>query len=56
MWLKKLSIIKEIIIVDALQACESTCHEGTSKDVVENHKEDIAVEKEKLFLKKDMQN
>ena len=40
---------------NAFQACESTCHECTSKDV-ENYKEDIVVEKEELFMKKDMKN
>ena len=35
------------------EACKSTCHEWTSKDEVQNHKEDIAVEKDKLIMKKD---
>ena len=30
---------------------ESTCHECTSKDEVENYKEDIVVEKEQLIMK-----
>ena len=52
----KSSIIKEIMNKgNAFQACESTCHECTSKDV-ENYKEDIVVEKEELFMKKDMKN
>ena len=54
---RKASIIKEIMNkVDALQACESTCHDCTSKDEVENDKEDIVVEKEELIIKKEMEN
>ena len=40
--------------VEALQACESTCHESTSKDEVESYKEDIIFEKEELIMKKGM--
>ena len=48
-------IIKEMMNkIDALQACESTCHECTSKDKVENYKEYIGVEKEELIMQKDM--
>ena len=54
---RKASIIKEIMNkVDALQACESTCHECTSKDEVGNYKKYIVFEKEELILKKDMKN
>ena len=42
--------------IDALQACESTCHECTSKYEVENFKEDIVVEKGEFIMKKDMKN
>ena len=42
--------------VDALQACQSTCHEYTPTDEVESYKEDIVVEKEELIMKKDMKN
>ena len=38
------------------EACKSTCHEWTSKDEVENYKEDIVVEKEELIMKKEMEN
>ena len=38
----------------AFQACESTCHECTSKDEVNNYKEYIVVEKEELIMKKAM--
>ena len=38
------------------EACESTCQECTSKDEVENYKEEIVVEKEELILMKDMEN
>ena len=34
----------------------STCQEWTSKDEVENYKEDIVVEKEELIMKMDMEN
>ena len=42
--------------VDALQACESTSLDCTSKDEVGNYKEGIFVEKEDLIMKKDMKN
>ena len=38
------------------EACGSTCHECTSKDQVENDKEDIVVENEELVIKKDVEN
>ena len=38
------------------EACKSTCHECTSIDKVENHKEDIVVEKEEFIIKKDKEN
>ena len=38
------------------KACESTCHECTSKDEVENYKNYIVVEKKELIMKKDMDN
>ena len=42
---RKASIIKEMMNkVDALKACESTCHECTSKYEVEYYKEDIVFE------------
>ena len=41
-----------INLVDALQACESTCHECTSKYEVEKYKEDIVVEKKESIMKK----
>ena len=45
---RKASIINEIINkVDALGACESTCHECTLKDDVDNFKEYIVIEKKK---------
>ena len=48
-------IIKEMMNkIDALQACESTCHECTLEDKVENYKEYIGVEKEELIMQKDM--
>ena len=51
------SIIKAMMNkVDALQAFESTCHECTLKDEVENYKEDVVFEKEELIMKKDMKN
>ena len=54
---RKASIIKEILNkVDALKACESTCHECTLEDEVWNYKEDFVVEKEELIKKKDMEN
>ena len=34
--------------------CESTWYECTSKDEVENDKEDIVVEKEKLIINKEI--
>ena len=37
------------------EAFESTCHECTSKDEVENYKEHIVVEKEELSVKKDIE-
>ena len=33
------------------EALKSTCHECTSKDEVDNYKEDIAVEQEQIVLK-----
>ena len=36
-------------------ACESTCHECTAKDTVENDKEDSVVEDADLFKDKDME-
>ena len=33
------------------EACWSSCHEGPSKDEVDNYKEDIVVEKEKFIIK-----
>ena len=36
---------------DALEACKTTCHECPQKDEVENYKEDIDVEKQKLIMK-----
>ena len=38
------------------EACESTCHECTSKDEFENYKEGIVVEKEDYIKKKDLEN
>ena len=38
------------------EACRLTCHEWTSKDKVENYKEDIIVEVEELIMKKEMKN
>ena len=38
------------------KACKSTCNEWTPKDEGENYKENIVVEKEELFMKKDMEN
>ena len=38
------------------EACESTCHECSAKDKVENDIEDIVVEDADLFKKKDMEN
>ena len=42
--------------LDALQACELTCHECASKFEVINDKEDNVVENEELIMKKDMKN
>ena len=36
--------------------CESTCHECSARDEVENFKEDSVVEKADLFIKKDMEH
>ena len=33
------------------ETCESTCHKCTSKDEVDNNKEDIVVKKEQLIMK-----
>ena len=38
------------------EASESTCHECTSRDEVENYKKKKIVEKEELILMKDMEN
>ena len=38
------------------EACKLTCYEWTSKDKVENYKEDIDVEKEELIMKKEMKD
>ena len=38
------------------EACESTCHECSAKDEVENGKEDSFVQKADLIMKKDMGN
>ena len=38
------------------EACKYTCHKITSKDEVENDKEDIVVEKILLIMKKEMKN
>ena len=47
------TIIMEVMNkVDALEAWESTCHECTSKDQVNNYKESIVLEKEELITKK----
>ena len=54
---RKASIIKETLNkVDALQSCESTCHECTSTDTLEHYKEDVVVAKEELIMKKDVKN
>ena len=37
-------------------ACESTCHECSAKDMVENNKEGSVVEDVDSFMKKDMEN
>ena len=37
-------------------ACESTCHECSAKDKVENDKEGSVVEDVDSFMKKDMEN
>ena len=37
------------------EECESTCRECTSKDEVQNYKEDIVVDMEELIMK-DMEN
>ena len=37
------------------EVCESTCHKWSSKNEVENDKEDIVVEDADLFMKKDME-
>ena len=50
------SITKEMMNKVDAEACESTCHECTSKEEVENDKEDIVIEKEELIKKKDMEN
>ena len=52
---RKASIIKEMMNKVYAQACEPTCHENTSKEEVENYKEDIVIEKEELIKKKDME-
>ena len=36
--------------------CESTCHECSARDEVENYKENSVVEKADLFIKKDMEH
>ena len=36
------------------EACESTCHECSAKDEVENGKEDSFVQKAYIIIKKDM--
>ena len=38
------------------EVCESTWHEGSTKDEVENYKEDSVVEKAYLIIKKDMEH
>ena len=38
------------------EACKSSCHEWTSKDEVENNKEDIVVEKKGKILKRKIEN
>ena len=38
------------------EACESTCHECSAKDEVENGKEDSVVQKADQIMKKDMGN
>ena len=38
------------------EVCESTCHKWSSKNEVENDKEDIVVEEEELIMKKEMEN
>ena len=38
------------------EACESTSHECTFKIWSKKYNEDIVVEKEELFMKKDMEN
>ena len=55
---RKAPIIKEIMNkVDALEACESTCHECTLKYEVEiSKKEYKVVEKKELIMKKDMEH
>ena len=50
------SNIKEMVNKVDAEACESTCHECTSKEEVEIYKEDIVIEKEELIKKKDMEN
>ena len=36
--------------------CESTCHECSTRDEVDNYKEDSVVEKADLFIKKGMEH
>ena len=38
------------------EACESTCHECSAKDEVENGKEDSVAQKADLIMKKYMEN
>ena len=38
------------------EVCESTWYEGSTKDEVENDKEDSVVEKADLIIKKDMEH
>ena len=40
-------------IVDPLKTCEINCNECTMKDEVESYIEDIVVEKEEQFFKKE---
>ena len=42
--------------VDALEACESTCHECTLTDEVENYNDWLVLRKRKKIMKKDIKN
>ena len=54
---RKASIINEMMNkIDALEACESTCHESTMKDEIKNTKNAFLLRENKIIMEKYIEN